>query len=243
MKYKKEVLKLSRRMRLISINKNYLEVQAKYGPSKIVKLPLKINKNLSCFTAVIIGDGHLCYDKFRITVESCNKELLSILSEMVLSLFNIKTSIKEVKKREGKIQTYHLSIYSKAVFELLNIIFDIRRGKKSSIVRIPKQIIKGNKCFYSPFIIGLLIAEGSRKGKKEVRICSASKRLLEDIKIMLERINISSKIESWFNKKYKKEYYSISFKRIYLNSLMRECRSGQTGQILSIFKKIIEDQA
>ena len=230
-------------MRLISLNKDNIFVQAKYGPSKVVKLPLKISDDLSCLVAFIIGDGHLLKNKFRTSIESSNKNLLLIASKIVKDLFNIKTSIKKIKKRDRKKQTYHLTIYSKAIQELLSIIFKIPRGKKSNIVRVPKQISLRDKKIKGAFIIGLLAAEGSRRGKYNVRICSASIGLLEDVKKILKDLKIDSKIESWINKKYKKEYYSIFFERNSLNSLMRRCRSGQTGQILSIFKQITEDQA
>ncbi len=243
MDYKNEVFRLSDRMRLISINKNHIRVQARYGPSRIVQIPVSINGDLSCLVALIIWDGHLSKYKFRTSIESSNKELLDSVSKITQSLFGIKTLVKKIKKRDRKKQTYHLSIYSKAVQELLSLVFDIPGGKKSDIVRIPKHILHAKEEVKSAFVSGLLAAEGSRKDKKRVRICSASKKLLSDTRDILNDLNIESYIESWVNKTYKKEYYSLSFKRYHLDSLMRGCRSGQTGQILSIFKRAIEDQA
>ena len=243
MDYKREVLNLSERMRLLHLDKNNIKVQAKYGPSKATNLPLKINSDLSCFIATVIGDGHLIKDKFTITVESSNIDLLYTLSSMVNELFQIKTSIKKIKKRDGKKQTYHLSIYSKAIQELLSLIFEIPRGKKSAIVKVPSHISASKDEIKKAFIIGLLAAEGSRKGNNEVRICSASKRLVEDTKNLLKDLKVDSNIESWTNKKYKKDYYSLSFDKYHLDTFMRGCRSGQTGLILSIFKKVIENQA
>ena len=243
MDYKREVMNLSNRMRLISLDKNSIYVQAKYGPSKIVSLPTTINEELSCFVALIIGDGHLNKNKFNTSIECSNKELLDTLSEIIFDLFKINVKISKVKKEEGKKQTWQLTIYSKAVQELLSRVFQVPRGKKSSIVRIPTNIISNNNPIKSAFIVGLLAAEGSRKGAYRVRICSASNSLLLDSQKILENLGISSSIESWINKTYKREYYSLSFKRAHLDSLMRGCRSGQTGQILSIFKKAIGDQA
>lgn len=243
MGYKNEVLFLSDRMRLIKIDKKNIYVQARYGPSKIIKLPLRINENLSCLIALIIGDGHLSKYKFRTSIESSSKELLSTMQKMVESLFDANTPIKKVKERVGRKRTYHLSIYSKAIQELFNLIFGILRGNKSNFVRVPKQILLENKKIKNAFVIGLLAAEGSRKGKNGVRMCSASSGLLLDTQKILKELKIDSQIESWINKKYKKRYYSLSFKRNLLDSLMRRCRSGQTGQILSVFKRMIKDQA
>lgn len=243
MDYKRAVMDLSNRMRLISLDQNSIYVQAKYGPSKIIRLPISIDEDLSCFSALIIGDGHLHKHKFRTTIECSNRELLDILAKIIFDLFKINVRISEVKKIEGKKQTWQLTIYSKAVQELLSIVFQVPRGKKSDIVQIPRNILSSNNQIKSAFVIGLLAAEGSRKGKYQVRICSASRNLLLDSQNMLKDLGIEGNIVSWINKTYKKEYYSLSFKRVHLDSLMRGCRSGQTGQILSIFKRVIEDQA
>ena len=102
MDYKREVMNLSNRMRLISLDKNSIYVQAKYGPSKIVSLPTTINEELSCFVALIIGDGHLNKNKFNTSIECSNKELLDTLSEIIFDLFKINVKISKVKKEEGK---------------------------------------------------------------------------------------------------------------------------------------------
>ena len=243
MNYEEKVLNLGKSMRIISLEKDSLNVQSRYGPSKIVKLPLKINPDLSCFIAVVIGDGHLSKEKFRTTIESSNKELLEVLSSIINKLFSMNTNIKEIKKRERKKQTYHLSAYSKAVQELLSLVFNIPRGKKSDFVKIPEEIHKAKDSIKAAFVIGLLAAEGSRRGEHSVRICSASQDLLIGTKKLLLDLKIPSKTESWINKKYKKQYYSLSFKRTYLRSLTRGCRSGQTGLILSIFNRVIRGHA
>ena len=129
MDYKRDVLKLSNRMRLLHMDKKSIIVQAKYGPSNPTSLPLEINSDLSCFTAAVIGDGHLRKNIFITTIESSDINLLNAFSSMINELFQVNTNIKEVKKREGKKQTYHLSIYSKAIQELLSLIFEIPRGK------------------------------------------------------------------------------------------------------------------
>ena len=243
MKYRDKVFILGDRMRLITLNKKYVSVQAKYGPSKVVKIPLVISPELSSLVALVIGDGHLMKEKFKTTIESSNKNLLKVLVFIIKKLFDIKASIKNIKKRDRKKQTYHLTVYSKAVQELFSIVFNISRGKKSNIVKVPEEIYKGENKIKEAFIIGLLAAEGSRKGKYNVRICSASKDLVMGTQRILLDLHINSRIESWINKKYKKEYYSLSFKRYHLDSLMRGCRSGQTGLILSIFKKVTGDHA
>ncbi|MBI5872515.1 hypothetical protein HZB88_05555 [archaeon] len=195
MDYQKGVLELSNRMRVVSIDKNTVYLQARYGPSPIVKIPLKISEDLSCFVAIVIGDGHLKKNKFVTSIEVSNRKLLVILSKIIFKLFSIRTVIKKVKKRMGKKQTYHLTIYSKAVQELLNIIFGIPRGKKSSIVNIPRPILLENKNIQSSFMVGLLVTEGSKKGRRRVRISTSSKVLTMGIQKVLNNFGIPSFIE------------------------------------------------
>jgi len=138
--YKKCVLNLSERMKVIDKNNDYLMLKAKFGPSKTYKVPLKLNEDLACLVGIIIGDRHLKRLKFQTTVEISNKNLLENIRNLGLNLFGIKTKIKKVKKRGGRKQTYYLTFYSKLVHELMNKIFEIPKGKKSKIVKIPKLI-------------------------------------------------------------------------------------------------------
>ena len=55
---------------------------------------------------------------------------------------------------------------------------------------------------------------------------------MEGLIKIFEELNISTWKDKWIYKKYDKEYYGITFKPNELKILMRECRSGQTGQIL-----------
>jgi len=233
--YKTEVLKLAKIMRTDSLDGESIYLRAKYGPSKSVKVPLRMTEELVCLVGMIIGDGHLKKNQFTTTIEISNKRTLEILSQIIFQLFDIKTTVIPVRKRDGRLQTYHLTVYSKAVQELLSQVFEIPKGKKSNIVDVPKNVTIQEKSIQNAFIIGLLITEGSRKDRKRVRLASSSERLLRNTQKMLTNLNIQSYVTKWTYKKYKREFYELSFKKVYLDNLSERCKSEKVCQILKVF--------
>jgi len=124
-----------------------------------------------------------------------------------------------------------MCIDSKAIYNLLTKIYEIPIGKKSNIVKIPTLISNSNKSIKSAFLIGVMVTDGEKR-RRNAGISTASKDLWEGLIKIFEELNISTWKDKWIYKKYDKEYHGITFKPNELKILMRECRSGQTGQIL-----------
>tara|TARA_Y100000034_G_C6732117_1_gene324421 strand:- start:11 stop:727 length:717 start_codon:yes stop_codon:yes gene_type:complete len=236
---KKDVIKSQKELKIISINNKWIFTKAKFGPSKLTRIPFLINEELSFFVAAIIGDGHLKKDKLQISIEISNKKLLISIKKICKELFNRKFNIHKIKKREGRKQTFNLIMDSKAIYNLLNKVFEIPLGKKSNIVKVPKLILKSNKSIKAAFLIGIMVTEGGKR-RRGIGLSTSSKQLWEDLIKLFENIGIKVLKDKWIYKKYKKEYYGISFKRKSLSLLMRGCRSGQTGQILFRCKNLVE---
>lgn len=218
-------------LKLISENEEYLLVKAKFGPSKITKIPLALNEELAFLVGAIIGDGHLKKSKFQITLECTDEYLLKFIQKICRDLFERKFNINKVKKRKGKKSSKTIIIDSKAIHNLLNKVFEIPIGRKSSIVKIPEIIKHSNASIISSFIIGILLTEGGKR-RGGVGISTASKELWEGLIEIFQSIDIKILKDEWIYKKYNKKYYGITFKPQNLEIIMRECRSGQTGQIL-----------
>ncbi|MAG78930.1 hypothetical protein CMI40_00965 [Candidatus Pacearchaeota archaeon] len=231
---KKDVIKSQKELKIISINNKWIFTKAKFGPSKPTRIPLLIDEELAFFVAAIIGDGHLRKNKLQISIEISNKKLLESIKKMCKKLFNRKFNIHKIKKREGKKQTYNLIIDSKAIYNLLNIVFKIKKGKKSNIVKVPKIILKSNKSIKASFLIGIMMTEGGKR-RRGIGLSTSSKQLWKDLIKIFSDIGIKVLKDKWIYKKYKKEYYGISFKREFLYIIMRECQSGQMGQILDSY--------
>ena len=137
-----------------------------------------------------------------------------------------------------------MGIDSKAIYNLLNQVFEIPIGKKSHLIKIPKYIKKSDDSIKAAFLIGIMVTEGGRRhGKKRYGLSTASPQLWLDLTELFSEIGVKIRTDKWVYKKYKKEYYGLSFKRENLFSLMGRCRSGQTGQILETCFKVQGDQA
>ena len=228
MNYKEKTLLSQKDLKTISKNNLRIITKAHYGPSKPTTIPLILNKELAFFVAAIIGDGHIKKNKLQISFECTNLALISYLQEICKEIFKRKFNITKVKLREGKKPSSNLLIDSKAIYNLLTDVFEIPPGKKSNIVKVPEVIINSKKSIKIAFMKGIMATEGGKR-KRGYGLSTASKKLWEDLIKIFEDIEIPVLKDKWTHKSYKKEYYGISFKERYIDSLMWECRSGQTG--------------
>ena len=242
MNFKESVIKSQEELKLININKKYLIVKAKFGPSKETKIPLKLSEELAFFVGAIIGDGHLKKHKLQIVIELSNKDLINFLQKICLELFDRKFNISKDRIRPPRKITNYILMDSKAIYNLLNKTFEIPKGKKSHIVKIPKFIFQSNKSVKSAFLIGVMLTEGGRR-HGGVGLSTASEQFWRDLVSLFESLSIKVSTDKWEHKKYKKSYYGISFKEKNIFLLMRGCRSGQTGQILLRCKSFVKGYA
>ena len=218
-------------LKIISKNKKEIKVKAKFGPSKITKIQLNIDEKIAFFVGAIIGDGHLKKSKFQTNIEMSNYKIIKEIKNVCFDLFDREFNIQKVKERKGKIQSYSMCIDSKAIHNLLNKVYEIPIGKKSHIVKVPKEILNSNDSIKSAFLIGIMITEGGKR-KRMVGLSTASKQLWVGLINLFNDLGIIVLKDKWIYKKYQKEYYGITFKPKNLKIIMRRCRSGQTGQIL-----------
>lgn len=231
MNYKESILSSQKELKTIEKTKEYIITKAKFGPSKETTIPLTLTNELSFFAAAIIGDGHLKKSKEQISIELSNKKLLQNIQKTCKKLFNRNFNILPVKPRKDKKPTWHILIDSKAIYNLLNQVFEVPIGKKSHIINIPKVIIKSNKSVKSAFLRGIIATKcGKRQGKNRYGLSTASPQLWLDLIALFQELDIKLRVDKWVYRKYKKEYYGLSFKKEDLNLLTGRCRSGQTGQ-------------
>lgn len=228
MNYKKDIINSQKDLRIISENDSELITKAKYGPSKLTRIPLQINEELAFFVGAIIGDGHLKKSKLQTTIELSDKDLIEYIKKICNSLFNRKFNIHPVKIREKKKPTFSMCMDSKAIYNFLKDVFEIPIGKKSHIVKIPRYIFSSKKPIKIGFLKGIMATEGGKR-RGGFGLSTASKQLWIDLIDLFNNVGIPISKDKWTHKIYKKDYYGISFKGEYFPLLMWECQSGQMG--------------
>lgn len=229
MTYRKFAIKSQKDLLTIKNTKNFLYTKAKFGPSKITKIPLNLTPNIAFLVGAIIGDGHLRKSKAQITIELTNYDLLDKLQNICNTEFERNFNISKKIIRKNRKPTKYLILDSKAIYNLMNKLFEIPIGKKSNIVIVPHQINSASKKVKIAFLKGIMATEGGKR-KRGFGLSSASKQLRDGICLLLKENGINTNIDQWTHKRYKKTYYGLVFSSDKL-SLMGRCRSGQTGDV------------
>jgi intein/homing endonuclease len=75
-------------------------------------------------------------------------------------------------------------------------------------LRAPKVILNSNKSLQKSFIAGLFDADGGIRGRN-IGFTMKNKDFMLDIKKLLLNLSINASEDSWFNKKYKRNYYGL----------------------------------
>lgn len=153
---------------------------------KQIKLPFKIDENLSYFFGLVAADGH--NDGRHISFPKIDKfkEVLDDFSKKI-----------DVKISESKIQYYISSVLLCKMLEAL----DIPSGKKDDKIDISNLILKQQEKIVWSFITGFFDGDGSVKTKntgsgksKTVRVCftSRSEKFISKLKLTLLTFGICS---------------------------------------------------
>lgn len=184
---------------------------------------------MACFIAAIIGDGHLRKHKLQIVLVGFNKNLINNFKILSQKLFGRDFNVVHWMER-GK-ERYRLTMDSKAIYLLLNEVFEVQSGKKSNIVGIPVQIKNSSLSVKCAFVIGLIVTEGGRR-RRGFGMSTSSKKLWFDLIEIFQDIGIKISKDKWIYKKYNKEYYGISFLKSRLVILIDGCKDEEIKNIL-----------
>lgn len=223
-------------MEVIGKEKSFL-IKSKFGPSNYIEMPTELTPDIACFIGFVLGDGNLARKKKRITIELVDKVLIKKIKNLVLYSFNKRIKIfKRIDKRENRQIRYFVYIDNNAIYSLLNRIFEVPIGKKSDIIKIPNIIKISSDNIKKAFLIGVLASDGGKR-QNRLGLSTASKKFREDLHSLLIELGVNNHKDQWINKKYKKEYFGLTFNQNEISNTLRECRSGQTGQILDSFFK------
>ena len=223
-------------------SKTHFKIKSITGPSRLVKIPKELDENLAIFVGMILGDGHLDKNKKRISLDSTDLRLIRAFKALIEINFDFKIKIKKYQdKRPNRKLRYYTYTDNSAIYTLLNKVYNVPASKKSAIISVPEKIKKSGKNIKIAFLMGVFVTDGGKR-HRSFGLSSKSKLFRDGLINILNELNIKTHKDEWINKKYRKRYYGLYFNKRNLET-MRECRSGQTGQILNLIISKLEGQA
>jgi intein/homing endonuclease len=148
------------------------------------------------FLGLLITDGHLEVNKkggsYKAKLYTSYEEEKDIIIQLIKELFDYKASIRERTMGFEKRINYEIYISSKELTDFLMNKVKFPAGAKSLTAYIPEIIIKARDSEIASFIRGVIDGDGTINKGYTVKIPSGSKKFIEDMKLLLDRLKISS---------------------------------------------------
>ena len=178
------------------------KISYKFQTKTIPFLHLEINQDLSEFVGIMLGDGGLYKNHYRIQISFNGvdeKEYVIYAKKLLFSIFSVKPKKYEEKNKKnatGKEKGLILYFHNKAIFNSL-LLIGLKQGHKvRNQVKVPRWI-KKNYIFVISCLKGLFDTDGSiiidKKGPKlRLEFSNGSLRLVRDFKWMCEFLGIKT---------------------------------------------------
>ena len=145
--------------RRVKMNFNNNLVFSKVDIKRKIKIPTKLDEELSELIGIIIGDGHITIDKkyssHQIYVTGNLKEDIDYLNDWVNCLFFKIFNLNFKIMKYWKYNYFNAVVNSKLIAIFLNKSIGIPCNKKSDIVEVPKIILNSSKANKLAFIRGI----------------------------------------------------------------------------------------
>lgn len=151
----------------------------------------------------ILSEGSLLSTNYRFIISQKNKKCLEILKEKIEQCFSVDSGMSIIA--DGN--CWQLQIGVPRLKNYFNEHYSIPLGKKSKIIKVPRQVFLLNEEAKIAFITGYLEGDGSftfywrfnktlnRKYKvPRINISSNSRSFLEDMKLFLSEFGYSNKL-------------------------------------------------
>ncbi len=192
--------------------------KSKMNPKPLKKQPV-LDPSFAYLLGVLAGDGHIGKSKskdgrfkdYRISIELSDYSFLKKIELIIKEYVETKSSVREVKKREGKMQSWVFQFRNKAFYTFLTEEIGLPIGSKDKLT-VPDSIKKGSIEIKKGFIAGLFDTDGGSRGDV-IGFTMKNEAFQKDMSSLLDDIKISNIKERWLNKKYNLFYYGIKIKR------------------------------
>ncbi|MFB6291902.1 MAG: DEAD/DEAH box helicase [Candidatus Nanohaloarchaea archaeon] len=168
----------------------YLDIVMSKAGQKSVRIPEKLDKDLSWLIGAVAGDGHI--ESSAVKLSGSENRLLERFENIVDQKLDRDVSVIERKKADVK--TY--SFNAKAVSDILHDYFGIPREKKAQNLKMPEIGLPDE--LLASYIRGLFDTDGSVKcrenseGASCIEFYTASDRLTTELHTSLLRFGINA---------------------------------------------------
>ncbi|NYZ73694.1 signal recognition particle receptor subunit alpha [Candidatus Micrarchaeota archaeon] len=218
-------------------------------------MPTTVDEELAEFLGYVWGDGYIY--KSYVEVTNNDPEILSRLDYLSRKLFALEGKIRTDKRNGVK----KFIVASVLLVAFINVIFKAPIGKKSKIIEIPELLLKSPKKVIGRFIRAYFDTDGYvEKDSRHIEFCSASRNLIEQLRLVLLRFRIFSNIsqkttnQTQYCRLFLKSDDVVRFgeeistilprKRARFDTLSKICGQGQgshqmipTGNLLKIIRE------
>jgi replicative superfamily II helicase len=168
----------------------YLDVVMSKAGQKPVRIPKKLDKDLSWLIGAVAGDGHI--ESSAVKLSGSENRLLERFKDIVDQKLERDVSVTERKKDNVKTCSFN----AKAVSDILHDHFGIPREKKARNLKIPEIGLPDE--LLASYIRGLLDTDGSvncrenSEGASCIEFYTASDRLATELHTSLLRFGINA---------------------------------------------------
>lgn len=179
-------------------------------------------KDFPYLLGLLVTDGHIYYHppKFvKVAFYTSYPEERDFIIDLIKKLFDYNASFSSKMVSFNKKPNHEIRICSKKLAEIINEVWQVPFGAKSSIIRVPPKIMSESDYSKQLFLKGVIDGDGSIT-KWGIKMTSGSKLFLEDLKTLLDDLGIhSGKVvvdkPTTFNLYIHKKKDMLRFKEIY----------------------------
>lgn len=191
--------------------------------------PIELTPKTAYLTGAIIGDGHISNsfksqnDKsrdYRIVIDVTDEHYSSVIFKLINSVISTVSTPKSPKIRGNRKKSFYLQVRNKSLFYFLTDSMQIPAGAKSHIVHVPDRIKRSSGEIKKYFLAGLFDTDGGLR-QNSIGFCTASKRLNQEVSVLLKEFSITHILEEWKNREYDRMYYGILIKKSEIDTFLK----------------------
>lgn len=202
-----------------------------YTAQSWITFPGSLRSELAEFIGYVVGDGYL--SRNSVNISTADDEIIERISYLSRQLFGLSTSITPDKRSKA----VNLRVNSQTLVKLINELFGIPIGKKTSVLEVPQIIQEASVVHSAQFIRAYFDCDAHMApSTRSIEVVSESELLIKQIQHMFLRFNIlGTQSRKMINNKY---YY-----RLFLTGRNTEKYAEKIGSLLPRKKKALSGYA